>query len=154
MTSKQSNYSIFRRQTQLERLAFELEAGRELSKKDRDFLCCALISISRGEDAREVLGVKATRGSRTSFSERSKIANLQLVMGWISTAIEPVELNEDGEHVGGLGLSFDEAVVKAADLFPGRSEETLRNEWATRPDMRAIKDQNFELFLYPRINST
>lgn len=145
------NYLIFRRQTELERIAFELEAGRDLNDKDRDFISAALLSIARGEDARKVFGLKAGRGQRTSFSERNKIAGLQLVLGWISTAIEPVELDEHGEHIGGLGLTLEIACARAAELFPGRTEQTLRNEWATRATMRGTQDQNFELFLSPRV---
>ena len=155
MSSQTSvKYQIFRQQTELERIGFSLKAGIELNQKDRDFLSRALISIARGEDPKSAFGVKAGIGKRTSFSERKKIASLQLVLGWISTAIEPVELDENGEHVGGFGLTLETACARAAELFPGRTEETLRNEWATRPEMRGIKDQCFEWFLSHQVRPT
>lgn len=178
MSSQHSvNYQIFRHQTELERIGFALKADAKIKQKDREYLSSALIRIARkadakikqkdreylssaliriarGEDPRAVFGIRAARGKRTSFSERNKIASLQLVLGWISTAIEPVQLDENGDQVGGLGLTLETACARAAELFPGRTEETLRNEWATRPEMRGINNQHFKWFLSHQVCPT
>ena len=137
------NYQIFINQTLLESLARDLVSEKGPSREDLIFLSQALTRIARGEDPAAVFGIKAAKGKRTSYAERLKIAKLQTALGWITTATAP---NDPNDQYSGLGLTLEVACADAAELFPGHSEETLRNEWNNRPSMRR---QSFGMFQSP-----
>lgn len=140
-------YDVFRQQTRIEYIANDLETGKELHPDDRFYLAAALRAIANGKDAKVAFRIKGKRGQGTSRKERLKIVNIQRAMGWIVTAIEPIIIEEDDPSEPGLGLTVEEACVEASKHF-GLAVETIRHEWATRPEMRKV---DFEVFAAPKL---
>ena len=116
--------SIRKGQARLRKISKDIENDLPLSKKDKDFLCSALMQIASGEDAEIALGVKAKKGERKSkHSQQTKI-ELKFFLPWIASAIEP-------EEDGGFGYTVKEAISVAKRHFRNLpSEETLRRYWA------------------------
>jgi hypothetical protein len=141
-------------QFRLRKIALALSKGQSLSPEDRQslspedlsFLTTALDRIGAGDDANEVLGVKAGRGERKTVESAQKKTLIELAMSWIAAVIIPKE-------EGGLGKTLDQAFEAAARQIPGNanlpgdanlpnnanfglSEDTLRQYWADYPQMR------------------
>ena len=111
-------------QARLRKISKDIANDLPLSKKDKDFLCSALMQIASGEDAEIALDVKAKKGERKSkHSQQTKI-ELKFFLPWIASAIEP-------EEDGGFGYTVKEAISVAKRYFPNLpSEVSLRRYWA------------------------
>ena len=96
--------------------------------EDTEFLSTALLEIASGEDAESALGVKAKRGERKGAHDRRTKIDLVHAMGWIASAIQPIEN-------GGLGYTLKKAISEAKfyfSLLP--SEDSLLRYWNDYPD--------------------
>jgi hypothetical protein len=108
------------------KIAADLEDGT-LGVDERQFLIQALRRIGDGEDANEVLGVKAKRGERKSKESRRKAEQVIFDLPFISSLMSPPP--------DGWGLTFDEALERAAKTS-SLSEDTLRTYWFNNPHLR------------------
>ena len=111
------------------RLKAEHKGGLVLTEDQRIFLVDALWRIGSGEDATEVLGTKAKRGERRSVGEAVKSDRKAFAVSFVAAAIRP---KEDG----GLGISLDDAFVKAGE-FLRLGEETVRTYLHDHPELRS-----------------
>ena len=67
--------------------------------------------------------MKAGKGERKSKSVQDALQNRQFAMGWLATAIAPID-------EGGLGLTLLDASSKIKQNFKNLpSEESLRRYW-------------------------
>ena len=111
-------------QARLRKISKDIGNDLPLPKKDKDFLCSALMQIASGEDAELALDVKAKKGERKSEHSQQTKTQLKFFMPWIASAIEP-------EEEGGFGYTVKEAISVAKRHFRNLpSEETLRRYWA------------------------
>ena len=96
--------SIRKGQARLRKISKDIENDLPLSKKDKDFLCSALMQIASGEDAELALDVKAKKGERKSEHSQQTKTQLKFFMPWIASAIEPEEegglLNSERSNIG------------------------------------------------------
>ena len=115
--------SVKEGQKKLKVLAKKIYENIPLSDNEREFLSAALTQISSGEDANLVLKVVAKKGQRKSKSAQDAMQNRQFAMGWLATAIAPID-------EGGLGLTLLDASSKIKLNFTNLpSEESLRRYW-------------------------
>ena len=120
--------SVRKGQARLRRLSNNVANDMPHSKEDKDFLSSALMQIASGEDAESALGVKAKRGERKGAHDRRTKIDLVHAMGWIASAIQPIEN-------GGLGYTLKKAISEAKfyfSLLP--SEDSLLRYWNDYPD--------------------
>jgi hypothetical protein len=103
--------------------------GIVLSEDQRRFLVGALSRIGDGENALEVLGIKAERGERRRVKEAGKSDRKLFAVSWVAAAIRP-------EKDGAPGISLDDAFVKAGEFFR-LEEETVRTYWHDHPELRS-----------------
>jgi hypothetical protein len=115
-------------QYRLRKIALDLFNGVAL-RADREFLIGALWGIGNGDDANEILGVKAKRGERRTAEHVAKRDRIRFVLSWVAGVIRPTE--EDGK-----GLALDEALAAAAENF-GLNEDTVRTWWHSHPKLRS-----------------
>ena len=110
-------------QKKLKVLAKKIYESTPLSDNDKEFLSSALTQIASGENAELALNVKARKGERKSKSVQDALQNRQFAMGWLATAIAPID-------EGGLGLTLLDASSKIKLNFKNLpSEESLRRYW-------------------------
>ena len=115
--------SVKEGQKKLKVLAKKIYESTPLSDNEKEFLSSALTQIASGEDAELALNVKARKGERKSKSVQDALQNRQFAMGWLATAIAPIE-------EGGLGLTLLDASSKIKLNFKNLpSEESLRRYW-------------------------
>ena len=115
--------SVKEGQKKLKILAKKIYENTSLSVDEREFLSSALIQIASGEDAELALNVKAKKGERKSKSVQDNMQSRQFAMGWLATAIAPID-------EGGLGLTLLDASAKIKlNLKNLPSEESLRRYW-------------------------
>lgn len=124
-------------QYRLRDIANKLENGAGLTPSDSEFLVESLKRIAQGADANEVLGVKAKRGERKTAREIAKKDKARSAIAWIASVIR-------SEKEGGLGISFDDAIARAAEKRSGEAnfrltDETLRTYWTSHPEWRTPK---------------
>jgi hypothetical protein len=122
-------------QYRIRKIAKVIEDGAPLPPDDLKFLVEALWRIGKGEDANEILQVKAKRGERKTHEQVFKRDKMRFALLWIAGAIRPEE--EDG-----LGMSLDDAIASAATMRRGEanfglSEDTLRTYWKSHPEWRS-----------------
>ena len=120
--------SVREGQATLRKISKDIADELPLSKEDRTFLSTALMQIASGEDAESALGVKAKRGERKGAHDRRTKIDLVHAMGWIASAIQPIEN-------GGLGYTLKKAISEAKfyySLLP--SEDSLLRYWNDYPD--------------------
>lgn len=120
--------SVREGQAALRKISKDIADELPLSKEDRTFLSTALMQIASGEDAESALGVKAKRGERKGAHDRRTKIDLVHAMGWIASAIQPIEN-------GGLGYTLKKAISEAKfyySLLP--SEDSLLRYWNDYPD--------------------
>ena len=104
-------------------LAEKIYENTPLSDDEQEFLSSALNQIASGEDAELALNVKAKKGERKSKSVQDALQNRQFAMGWLATAIAPID-------EGGLGLTLLDASSKVKLNFTNLpTEESLRRYW-------------------------
>ena len=103
------------------------------------FLTESLAKIAGGERADSVLGVEIKNGVQRSRNSRLKIAQRQMIVSWVATAIMSRE-------EGGLGLKLDDAFYEASEHF-NYTYETIRHEYNNNKEMREIY---FEWFRLPK----
>lgn len=104
-------------------LAKKIYENTSLSDNEQEFLSYALNQIASGEDADLALNVKAKKGERISKSVQDALQNRRFAMGWLATAIAPID-------EGGLGLTLLDASSKVKLHFKNLpSEESLRRYW-------------------------
>ena len=119
--------SVREGQARLRKLACML-ADLPNPTEDTEFLSTALLEIASGEDAESALGVKAKRGERKGAHDRWTKIGLVHAMGWIASAIQPIEND-------GLGYTLKKAISKAKILFSLLpSEDSLLRYWNDYPD--------------------
>lgn len=121
-------------QYRLRAIAMLLEDKIPLSDDDRHFLVAALRSIGEGNNAEEALGVKRKRGEKRNANSFDPVELRQMAMSWMVSAMK-------SESDGGLGLSFYDALEKAAKRRKGEvnfgfTEETLVHYWTNYPKQR------------------
>ena len=110
-------------QKKLKVLANKIYENTPLSENEKEFLSSALTQIASGEDAELALNVKPRKGERKSKSVQDSLQNRQFAMGWLATAIAPID-------EGGLGLTLLDASSKIKLNFKNLpSEESLRRYW-------------------------
>ena len=109
-------------------MANELEHGRALPDGASNFLIEALWRIGEGQDANEVLGVKAKRGQRKSAEAMAANTTRHLLLPLMTSLMRPIA-------DGGPGLTLDDAAELVAE---GRQLEsdTLKKYWRECPDLR------------------
>ena len=120
--------SVREGQATLRKISKDIADELPLSKEDRTFLSTALMQIASGEDAESALGVKTKRGERKGAHDRRTKIDLVHAMGWIASAIQPIEN-------GGLGYTLKKAISEAKfyySLLP--SEDSLLRYWNDYPD--------------------
>ena len=122
-------------QYRLRMIANALETGKTLDAEALRFLVDALWAIGQGQDANKVLGVIAYRGERKTSEQAAKSLNRDLAMAWITKAVTPVS-------DGGLGMTEDEAIEKAAKNKKGQinfglSEDSLRSHWKSSQKLQS-----------------
>jgi len=110
-------------QKKLKVLAKKIYESTPVSENEKEFLSSALTQIALGEDAELALNVKPRKGERKSKSVQDSLQNRQFAMGWLATAIAPID-------EGGLGLTLLDASSKIKLNFKNLpSEESLRRYW-------------------------
>jgi hypothetical protein len=117
-------------QYRLREIALKLKDGVVLSSPHREFLAGALWGIGQGDDANEVLGVKAKRGERRTAEQVAKRDRIRFPLSWVAAVIRPVE-------EGGKGMALDDALAAAAQNFR-LNEDTVRTGWHSNPKLRSL----------------
>lgn len=112
----------------LRRIANELEHGRALPHEDSKFLIDALWRIGEGENAAEILGVKAKRGERKSSEAAAATERRHFLLPLMTSLMQPIA-------DGGQGLTLDEAADLAAEGME-LEPETLKKYWQEYPELR------------------
>jgi hypothetical protein len=120
----------------LRAIAMLIEDAIPLPEDDQQFLITALRSIGEGNNADEALGVKRKRGEKRNVNSLDPVERRQMALSWIVAAMQ-------SESEGGLGLSFFDAVERAAKRRKGEvnfgfTEETLIHYWDNHAKQRTL----------------
>jgi len=131
-----SHSQLAANQYRLRAIAMLLEDGIPLPEDDQQFLIKALRSIGEGNNAEEALGVKRKRGEKRNINSFDPVERRQIAMSWIVSAMQ-------SESEGGLGLSFFDAIERAAKRRKGEvnfgfTEETLIHYWDNHAKQRTL----------------
>jgi len=126
----------------LRQIGETIQNQRPLKENDTIYLASALKAIYEGEDANVALGVKGGKGHSRSIKERKASDNKALALGWVATAMMPVEEL-------GLGLSEADACLQAEEIFKINSE-TLQTY---RGNKKSNRDPYFKLALARKLKS-
>ena len=106
-------------------LCDQLESGKELTRRQRDYLASCFYAIGNGEDSNSVFGLSYVQGRSKTDEKRRE--NLRLMFSWIAAAIDP-ELG----HGWTLKKALDEAAALCATKgspFNARSREAIERAW-------------------------
>jgi len=115
--------------------AKQIRSGKPLRQDQLEYLAAAFDKIGDGADANNVFGLNKIRGEKNSTVQARK--GISLALSFVAAYRRPVE-----DY--GYGLSLDEAFIKASEVFPQYSPETLERYWKQKDKrhMRSINRQS------------
>lgn len=112
--------------------AKQMLRGEPLSKEQLHYFGAVLLSISAGEDANVVLGVRPNRGQKDSDAVAKQ--RMSLILHWVAGAIEPDP--QSGEKPLSIERACEQAIHSivpiAKKLYPGADDRNYDVDYLVR----------------------